>query len=419
MSPRNLPIPLQQVPGTPTQSHAIPPIHHPPHPSAPHPPPAVTSPPPTPSASNRPTSLSANAGAFVPGKKISIKNPSGQEVNIDTLKRAPPPAVPNAPAVPSSPSSVKKDIKRPIRIESQEQKEKRLAEEKARESESEDKNQTSDTFAKANEDAARRQIEERELRKAEERKLKEEAELAEKERKEAEERAAREERERKEAEERAAREEQERKEAEERAAREAREAEERETERLRLEEARAQRDAEEKVQRERAEQERLRKLKEEEDAKEAAEQRLKAEEEAVRAVQAAEAARALVADVDAEPDSLPEEGEIEDDSQPAAAEETPPSKTASVLPPATVPTDLPAKSSSLRIDTTLPSPETQRRRPGPLNLQTAITSNIAPALPSALATARHIEDINRITYPEGIKSPKVELNVNTQNGKFR
>jgi hypothetical protein len=41
------------------------------------------------------------------------------------------------------------------------------------------------------------------------------------------------------------------------------------------------------------------------------------------------------------------------------------------------------------------------------------------ALPFALATARHIEDINCITYPEGIKSPNVELNVNTQKGKFR
>jgi hypothetical protein len=41
------------------------------------------------------------------------------------------------------------------------------------------------------------------------------------------------------------------------------------------------------------------------------------------------------------------------------------------------------------------------------------------ALPSALVTARHIEDINRITYPEGIKSPNVELNVDTQKGKFR
>ena len=46
------------------------------------------------------------------------------------------------------------------------------------------------------------------------------------------------------------------------------------------------------------------------------------------------------------------------------------------------------------------------------------TDNTPRALPSALATARHIEDINCITYPEGIQSPKAELNVNTQSGKF-
>jgi translation initiation factor 4G len=40
-------------------------------------------------------------------------------------------------------------------------------------------------------------------------------------------------------------------------------------------------------------------------------------------------------------------------------------------------------------------------------------------LPSALATARHIEDINGITYPQGIKSPELELNVNVHKGKFR
>ena len=47
------------------------------------------------------------------------------------------------------------------------------------------------------------------------------------------------------------------------------------------------------------------------------------------------------------------------------------------------------------------------------------TTMLDTALPSALATARYIEDINHITYPEGIKRPKVELNVNAQNGKFR
>jgi len=43
----------------------------------------------------------------------------------------------------------------------------------------------------------------------------------------------------------------------------------------------------------------------------------------------------------------------------------------------------------------------------------------AAALVPALATAQYIEDIDRITYPEGIKRPEVELNVNAQKGKFR
>ncbi|KAH9944590.1 ARM repeat-containing protein [Amylocystis lapponica] len=40
-------------------------------------------------------------------------------------------------------------------------------------------------------------------------------------------------------------------------------------------------------------------------------------------------------------------------------------------------------------------------------------------LPSALATARVIEDLSSVAYPEGIKSPKVELNLNAKQGKFR
>jgi translation initiation factor 4G len=432
MSPRNPPLPLQQVPGTPTQSHAIPPtILHPPHPSAPQPPPSVTSPPSTPATANRSTSLSANAGAFVPAKKVSIKNPSGQEVTLDTLKRAPPTPVP---PVPSSPAAAnKKDFKRPIRIESQEQKEKRLAEERAKEEESEGKGKSNDSLPEADEAAARREIEEQQRRK-EERKAKEEADRAEKERKEAEERAALEEKKRREAEERAAREEQERREAEELAAREAREKEEREKERVRLEEeARSQREAE-KAEKERAEKERLRKLQEEEEARaKEAERQRKEEEERLEALEASENANALPSD--AEPtSSLPEEGEIEEEvSQPptAATEEfasadkgsgasRPPS---SLSPAPRIPAELPVKSSEkelLRIDTTLPpSPEHPRKRPGPLNLQTTINTDIAPPLHSALATARHIEDINCITYPQGIKSPKLELNVNTQKGKFR
>lgn len=38
--------------------------------------------------------------------------------------------------------------------------------------------------------------------------------------------------------------------------------------------------------------------------------------------------------------------------------------------------------------------------------------------PSALATARMIEDLGLISYPEGITGPKPELNVNSTKGKF-
>lgn len=420
MSPRNPPLSLQQAPGTPSQSHAIPPILQPPHPPVPHPPPSVTSPPPTPSAPpTRPTSLSANAGAFVPGKKISIKHPSsGQEVSVESLKHT---RTPPAPApVPPSPPSIKQDIKRqPIRIESQEQKEKRLAEERAKEGKSQERSRQSEASVRANEDAARREIEEHERREAEERKAKEE------ERKEAEKHAALE-KERKEAEERAVRLEAERKEAEARAAREAREKEEQEKERSRLEEeARAQREALEIAEKERVEQERLRKIREEEEvrAMQEAERQRKAEEDAIEA-----SADAQVLADDVETTSLPEEGEVSDDvSQPAVAPEElssaskgAPALTSSpaLLGLVELP-DKPSEKEPLRIDTALPSPEHQRKRPGPLNLQATINSNIPPSLPSALATARHIEDINRITYPQGIKSPRLELNVNTQKGKFR
>ncbi|KAF8270200.1 hypothetical protein EI94DRAFT_815633 [Lactarius quietus] len=376
MSPRNPPIQLQKVPGTPTQSHALPPIHNPSHPSAPHPPPSVTSPPPTPSTSNRLTS-SANPGAFLPGNKISIKNLFEQQVNIDALKCTPLLVAPIVPVVPPSPASSKKDAKRTIWIESEEQKERRLAEERAREGDSDERSKTGETFAKANDDAARRQIEERELRKAAERKLKEETECA-------------------------AREEEERRDAEERAAREAHEAAEREKERLRLEEARAQREAAETLQRERAEQDWLRKLQEEEEAKEAAEQQRKAEEEA----RAAELARAL-AEADAKRYSLPEDDEIEDEDE----------------------LNVNTENGKFQYDRDfllqfmnickekpeiLPILDSIGNRPGQRNSQTTFTRNSPPALPSTRANARPVEDSNRISYSDGINNPKNEFNINTQ-----
>jgi len=180
-----------------------------------------------------------------------------------------------------------------------------------------------------------------------------------------------------------------------------------------------------------ANQERLRKLQEEQEAraKEETERQRKSEEDKLRAVETSENVPPLPDDAEESTSSLPEEGEVEDEaSRPTTAatkELTSVNKSAAAPQPALhVLPELPVKpveKEPLLVDTTLPqSPDSEhpRKRPSPLNLQTTINSNIAPPLPSALATARHIEDINRITYPQGIKSPKLELNVNTQNGKF-
>ncbi|KAI0308591.1 eukaryotic translation initiation factor 4G1, eIF4E-binding domain-containing protein, partial [Amylostereum chailletii] len=70
----------------------------------------------------------------------------------------------------------------------------------------------------------------------------------------------------------------------------------------------------------------------------------------------------------------------------------------------------------LRIDTAIPSPES-RRRFGPLDPEIS-NSNISTSFPSALATARIIEDLGHVRYPEGIKRPQAELNVNAAKGKF-
>jgi hypothetical protein len=229
----------------------------------------------------------------------------------------------------------------------------------------------------------------------EERKLSEEAERAEKERKEAEEWAAKEEAERD-------------------------EAKEREKERLRLEEGRAQREAEQKVRRHEAQQDRLRKLKEEEEAKRATEERHRAEEEALRAAEAGEGTGTF-ADVTSV--AIPEKSKIKDKAGEVrrnnTTEESIPSITVSVPTPVAISTELQSNFTEELIGTPLPSPELPRNNFGSRNLQTTITNNSTSTSPSALSTARHIDDINRITYPEGVIRPKIGLNIDAQKGKFR
>jgi hypothetical protein len=63
--------------------------------------------------------------------------------------------------------------------------------------------------------------------------------------------------------------------------------------------------------------------------------------------------------------------------------------------------------------------ETSRIIISPLLDITSNTKKAPPSFPSACATARVIDDLGSVPYPEGISSPKVELNINAKNGKFR
>jgi len=176
----------------------------------------------------------------------------------------------------------------------------------------------------------------------------------------------------------------------------------------------------ERIRKEEEEKQRLRKEEEDRKAKEEEEkeqlrlaqeqERIKAEDEERIRVQEQEASQAKALALDTEPrpeDSesqpVPEEGEVldadEGDVETPDAGQEHKENTKEIL----------------RINT---SPVSDfKKRPGPLDLSN--TRNASPSLPSALATARVIDDLGSVPYPEGISSPKMELNVNAKNGKFR
>ncbi|KAE9400630.1 hypothetical protein BT96DRAFT_857110 [Gymnopus androsaceus JB14] len=404
MSPRNPPPPLQSgPPGTPTPSHASAAPH------SPHPAPlthstsgsisGVSSPPPTPSSASMPGTgrLNTNASAFIPrpSSKIVIKSAiDGSEVNLENLKKSqshlPSPSTVTSPPLTSSPSGLNSPSRRAIRIEDPEAKRKRQEKEKE------------ETQAKLAAAEKERLAKEEEEKKAKEAKEKEEERI--KKEKEEAERKVKEEAERK------AKEEAERKAKEEEEERQRIKAEEEEKQRLAEEE----RIREEKLKHEA--EEKLRKEKEEEERKKEEEQaRLRKEAEEAAAVVAAAAAAAKAkaeeeSKVESKIEEEQEEGEVIESEKPSSEDQD------------EKPSESEPKSEekkSLRIDTT-PAPEhLPRRRPGPLDLSTTLKPNIPAALPSALATARIIDDLGRVPYPEGIRSPKIELNVNAKDSKFR
>lgn len=382
MSPRNPP-PSLQGPGTPTPSHthALPNLVHiqdPPPPALSHASNSIgglTSPPPTPASASIPR-LNAGANGFVPRTKVTLKKEDGTEVYLENLSRNNPAPVPTSTATQSpqaSPyrhGSLSTPTRRPasIRIESEDQRKKRLAEEEQNEKEKARLKAESDKKARKEKEEAERKVKEAEEKK----RLEEEAE---KERIRKEEEAKKEQ-------ERIKLEEEERirKEAEERAAQRIRDDEERihkeaeEAEAKRLAEEKAKKEEEEHLENERlakekaAEAERL--------AKEAEAERLHLEEGTAAKKQ--EGAPEPSVDTDGKLESTTEEGEVVEDGK-------------SVVP---TKEDIKDKKDALRLNTG--SPTLHRTRLAPLGLSSTKGANIAAPPPSVLATARVIFDISTI-----------------------
>lgn len=370
---------------TATPVHPPPPISHPSTSIS-----SITSPPSTPSTASR---LNVNSTPFVaPRQKISIKTVDGTEVNLENLSK-PNPTPANYAATNGQTATFRQGSpagnpnRRSVRLESPEQRQKRVAEEERTKAEAEEK------AKKEREEQARKLKEEAQRkREEEEKKRRQEEQQRERLRREEEERIRREEEEK----ERLRKEEEEkeriRKEEEEKE-RLRKEAEEKE--RIRVEE-----EEKERLRKEEEERQRLFRAEEERKQKEE-EERLRKEEERREHLRKEEERERL----------RQEEEERAAKAEQAREVESPVDESQQIL----ILKDEPKEKfkEPLRINTS----DTLKKRPGPLNLSN--TGSVPSPLPSALATARIIDDLSRVPYPEGISSPNPELNANAKDGKFR
>ncbi|KAI0079837.1 hypothetical protein K474DRAFT_1658664 [Panus rudis PR-1116 ss-1] len=348
--------PPQLPPGTPTMSPAVPAPGHPPH------------------STPSPHIHSSNLSVTSPPATPSSSNGPGSAAR--TMSH-------------TAPSFVPKRASAAIRIKDVTGQEVKLEEVAKRQSSSSSSPafvpsspaSTSKVRMEAPEERAKRLAKEEEERRQKEAEEKAKKEAAEKEKRQKEE------------------EERKKREAEEAAERAKKEAEEKERLKKEEEEKERLRKEEEEKKRKEEEEERLRKEAEEKE-------RLRKEEEEKAKAAAAAAAEQEKASSESKPESIPEaeEGEIDESAAPSEASKEEKKEEKSV------------DKASLRIDTAV---HDRRQRPGPLDLTQAKQQVIPQPLPSALATARAIDDLGRVPYPEGIKSPKVELNVNAKEGKFR
>ncbi|PVG02533.1 hypothetical protein CPB86DRAFT_587203 [Serendipita vermifera] len=377
-----------------------------------------------------------------PKKAITLKNSAGEEIDIAKL-RSQKPEEPQTPKVETARRPVS------IRLETEDaNKKRREEEEKSKLDKAKREEELAKIKAKRDAEAkerARRDQEEKErrLREAEEGKRKkiEEEEKAKREAEEAEEREK----------ERVRRAEEEEKEkirkAEEEKERLRIEAEEKE--KARLLEIEAQKKAEEEAKK-KAEEEAKRKAEEEarqkeeeakrlaEEAKRKEEEETRLREEAKKKMEEEEAARQkaaeearLKADAEAAERARKEEEARQKENESKLAEAATETSAASTMGSSGVHDTLsqgstplgstPAYASPAQPASALPKNLAPKSRPvlGPLDLSGTKSANLPQPLPSALASARIIEDIGKVSYPEGIKAPSSELNVNAASGKFR
>ncbi|CAB4483243.1 unnamed protein product [Rhizophagus irregularis] len=300
----------------------------------------------------------------------------------------------------------KEEQERKEREEREEQE--RLAKEKEeRERKEREEREEQERIAKEKEELERKEREEREKKEREElerlAKEKEERERKERERLELERIAKeKEERERKEREER---EEQERlvKEKEERERKEREEREELE----RIAKEKEEQERKEREERERLELERIAKEKEERERKEKEEREERERLEAVERIEKERKEAEEKALKEQEEKALLKEADIE-----KKEEEEPKSK-------ATPEEEAEKKKKAETLDKKDDKKE-EKKRPGPLDLSRTTSAPAIPSAPlSALGSARMLDDLSSIQYPQGIKSPNPELNSNAEPGKFK
>ncbi|KAG8793450.1 hypothetical protein FRC17_008449, partial [Serendipita sp. 399] len=175
----------------------------------------------------------------------------------------------------------------------------------------------------------------------------------------------------------------------------------------------------------RKEEEELRRKEEEEATRRAEEEARKLEEEATRKAEEEEArikAEAAQRAKEEEEARLKERDSVAAVSTPVEANPSQTTESQSSTPLGSTPAYAsPAHSNISLPRSALPPSLDPKRRPipGRLDLSGTTSANLPQPLPSALASARIIEDIGKVSYPEGIKAPSSELNVNAPSGKFR